>query len=175
MVDFGADEACGKAAEKLKEHHGLEVCEKQSAEVLEELARRLEPESEPEENAPARRAHRYLDKRRDQLDYQSALGRGLPVGSGIIESGRRHVLQARLKIPAHGGSRRTPMPWPNCAPAGPTAYGAPFGSIETPSDLIALGGIALTFSFSFSAPKVFSFLFSQKCPFSPPRFCPGYF
>jgi len=99
MVDFGADEACGKAAEKLKEHHGLEVCEKQSAEVLEELARRLEPESEPEENAPARRAHRYLDKRRDQLDYQSALGRGLPVGSGIIESGRRHVLQARLKIP----------------------------------------------------------------------------
>jgi len=71
----------------------------QSAEVLEELARRLEPESELEENAPVRRAHRYLEKRRDQLDYQSALERGLPVGSGIIESGHRHVLQARLKIP----------------------------------------------------------------------------
>jgi len=39
------------------------------------------------------------ESRRDQLDYQNAMERGLPVGSGLIESGHRHVLQARLKIP----------------------------------------------------------------------------
>ncbi len=31
------------------------------------------------------------------LDYPRALALGLPIGSGMIESGHRHVLQARLK------------------------------------------------------------------------------
>jgi len=70
-----------------------------AGEVLDELAGRIESWEQADENAPVRRAHRYLDKRRDQLDYQGALKRGLPVGSGLIESGHRHVLQARLKIP----------------------------------------------------------------------------
>ena len=35
--------------------------------------------------------------RRDCLDYPGALALGLPIGSGMIESGHRHVLQARLK------------------------------------------------------------------------------
>jgi hypothetical protein len=41
--------------------------------------------------------HRYLHNRRDALDYASALKLDLPIGSGLIESERRHVLQARLK------------------------------------------------------------------------------
>lgn len=69
-----------------------------SAEVIAELATRLEAATTAEEQAPVRRAHRYLSNRTDQLDYQSALSRELPVGSGIIESGHRHVLQARLKL-----------------------------------------------------------------------------
>ena len=32
-----------------------------------------------------------------QADYPRALALGLPIGSGMIESGHRHVLQARLK------------------------------------------------------------------------------
>ena len=35
----------------------------------------------------------------DQLDYAGALAQDLPIGSGLIESGHRHVLQARLKGP----------------------------------------------------------------------------
>ena len=42
-------------------------------------------------------AHRYLTNRTDCLDYPRALKLGLPIGSGLIESGHRHVLQARLK------------------------------------------------------------------------------
>jgi hypothetical protein len=59
----------------------------------------LEPENIPNENAPVRTAHRYLTNRLDCLDYPRALRLDLPIGSGLIESGHRHVLQARLKKP----------------------------------------------------------------------------
>lgn len=41
----------------------------------------------------------YLEKRLSNLDYKGALEAGLPIGSGLIESGNRHVLQQRLKLP----------------------------------------------------------------------------
>ena len=65
--------------------------------VVAALAEHLEPDGTPEENAPVRNSHRYLTKRTDCLDYPRALRLELPIGSGMIESGHRHVLQARLK------------------------------------------------------------------------------
>ena len=65
--------------------------------VIQTLADYLEPEGTSEEEAPVRKAHRYLSNRRDCLDYPRAIELGLPIGSGIIESGHRHVLHARLK------------------------------------------------------------------------------
>lgn len=67
----------------------------------------LEPESVPDEAAPVRAARRYLGNRQDALDYAGAIARELPIGSGLIESGHKHVLHARLKgagtawLPAH--------------------------------------------------------------------------
>ena len=68
-----------------------------SGKVIAALAEHLEPAGTPEENAPVRNGHRYLTNRTDCLDYPRALKLGLPIGSGMIESGHRHVLQARLK------------------------------------------------------------------------------
>lgn len=65
--------------------------------VIEALEPHLEPEGTDEEQSPVRNGHRYLSNRRDCLDYPSAIKLGLPIGSGMIESGHRHVLQARLK------------------------------------------------------------------------------
>lgn len=65
--------------------------------VIAALAEHLEPTGTPEESAPVTNAHRYLSNRTDCLDYPRALRLGLPIGSGMIESGHRHVLQARLK------------------------------------------------------------------------------
>lgn len=65
--------------------------------VVDALAQHLEPAATPEEQAPVRNGHRYLTNRTDCLDYPRALKLGLPIGSGMIESGHRHVLQARLK------------------------------------------------------------------------------
>ncbi len=67
--------------------------------VLEALEEHLEPVGTPEEEAPVRNGHRYLTNRRHCLDYPRALKLDLPIGSGMIESGHRHVLQARLKKP----------------------------------------------------------------------------
>jgi len=67
------------------------------AKVIESLEAHLEAEGTPEAEAPVRNGHRYLSNRLDCLDYPLALALGLPIGSGMIESGHRHVLQARLK------------------------------------------------------------------------------
>lgn len=67
--------------------------------ILATLEPALEPESTDEEQAPVRSSHRYLTNRLACLDYPRALALDLPIGSGLIESGHRHVLQARLKKP----------------------------------------------------------------------------
>ncbi len=70
----------------------------QSAEVLAELALHREGESVAEVCAPVRRCEHYIQARLAYLDYAGAIERGLPIGSGEIESGNRSVLQARLKL-----------------------------------------------------------------------------
>lgn len=67
--------------------------------VIEGLQPYLEPPGTDDEEAPVRNAYRYLTNRTDCLDYPSALKLDLPIGSGMIESGHRHVLHARLKKP----------------------------------------------------------------------------
>lgn len=66
--------------------------------VFDSLTPFLEPTSIANDEAPVRACYRYLSNRLDQLDYRSALENNLPIGSGEIESGHRHVLQARLKL-----------------------------------------------------------------------------
>lgn len=68
----------------------------QSAKVLRSLQAHLEPPNTHE--APVSAAHRYLIQRQDCLDYVAATSRGLPIGSGEVESGHRHVIQKRLKV-----------------------------------------------------------------------------
>ena len=57
-----------------------------------------EAKAEAEAEAPIRAAYRYLSNRMEQLDYPTAIEKELPIGSGLIEGGHRHVLQHRLKI-----------------------------------------------------------------------------
>jgi hypothetical protein len=65
-----------------------------------EVLRALEPHLEPEQQdeAPVRSAHGYIDERQPYMDYAGALAAGLPIGSGEVEGGHRHVLQKCLKI-----------------------------------------------------------------------------
>ena len=67
--------------------------------VIQHLAIHLEPVEVENSKAPVRACHRYLSNRKDQLDYKGAIEKGLPIGSGEIESAHRYVIQKRLKLP----------------------------------------------------------------------------
>lgn len=70
-----------------------------AGELLLILHRHLEGEEVKDSDAPVRQCHRYLSQRREQLHYQEALARELPIGSGEIESAHRYIVQQRLKRP----------------------------------------------------------------------------
>jgi hypothetical protein len=66
--------------------------------VLAHLEPNIETDDIDEDNAPVRACHRYLSNRTNQLDYKTAIEKGLPIGSGEIESAHRYVIQKRLKL-----------------------------------------------------------------------------
>jgi len=49
----------------------------------------LEPDEIENNKAPVRACYRYLSNRKEQLDYKGAIEKGLPIGSGEIESAHR--------------------------------------------------------------------------------------
>lgn len=63
--------------------------------VCNELRLLLEMDDVPK--APVEGLLRYLHGNRDRVDYPKFRLLGLPVGSGVIESGHKHVLQVRMK------------------------------------------------------------------------------
>jgi hypothetical protein len=69
-----------------------------SDKVLSALESFREADSVPDNKAPVRAAYRYINNRREQLDYQGTINADLPIGSGEIESAHRYVIQARLKL-----------------------------------------------------------------------------
>jgi hypothetical protein len=99
-------EYLGEAAESCSTHpkRWLKTQKKRlksgrSVRVIEELEKYCEAPSQTEEMSPVRRAWRYLHNRRNYLAYDKAIAKELPLGSGMIESGNKHILQARMKIP----------------------------------------------------------------------------
>ena len=69
-----------------------------ATQVLHALLPHLEAPGAIDSEAPVRQCHRYLFNRMDQLNYQDALNKNLPIGSGEIESAHRYVVQKRLKL-----------------------------------------------------------------------------
>jgi hypothetical protein len=79
-------------------HHRQQGCllENKVAGVLQALQAHREAAAAAVQ--PVTAAYQYLHKRREHLDYAGARRAGLPIGSGEIESGHRHVIQQRLKL-----------------------------------------------------------------------------
>ncbi len=74
----------------------VELLENRVGQVLRTLNEKAEPPDQKE--APVRSAYGYIRERQRHMDYAGARAAGLPIGSGEVESGHRHVLQKRLKI-----------------------------------------------------------------------------
>lgn len=69
------------------------------AEVLAQLHPYVEGETVDNDHAPVRACVRYLSNRLLYLNYKGTIEKGLPIGSGEIESAHRYVIQERLKVP----------------------------------------------------------------------------
>lgn len=89
----------GQAQETWMDEQKNRLKTQQANAVLQELQIHLEPPAAPDSEAPVRQCHRYLNNRPDQLNYQDAIARGLPIGSGEIESAHRYIVQQRMKRP----------------------------------------------------------------------------
>ena len=74
--------------------------------VSEQLGRIDRGQAEAGGGRPLEQLAGYLENRQEQLDYAAAREQGLPLGSGAVEGGHRHVIQARLNCPELGGGRR---------------------------------------------------------------------
>ena len=66
------------------------------AAVLERLAPFVTPDND---DHPVTACDRDLRNRPGQLNYQGAIQRELPIGSGEIESAHRDIIQERIKLP----------------------------------------------------------------------------
>ncbi len=64
------------------------------------VLRSLEPhrENPGADETPVEDAHRYIRQRLEHLHYDETKKANLPIGSGEVESGHRHVIQHRLKL-----------------------------------------------------------------------------
>lgn len=104
-VDFWhVSEYLGEAAKVVAPQSNKDWLHEQQGKLLqnevEVVLRCLEKKLEPaeQEESPIRSAYGYVKARKDHLDYAGARAAGLPIGSGEIEGGHRHVIQERLKI-----------------------------------------------------------------------------
>jgi hypothetical protein len=70
----------------------------ESSKVIENLIPFIEDPHIENTQAPVRACYRYLCHRSNPLDYKSAIEKGLPIGSGEIESAHRYIIQKRLKL-----------------------------------------------------------------------------
>ena len=99
VSDYLAAAALAVAPERnkdwLHEQQGY-LLQNEVEQVLNTLENNLEDAKQKE--APVRSAHGYISERKGYMDYAGAKAADLPIGSGEVESGHRHVLQKRLKI-----------------------------------------------------------------------------
>lgn len=99
VSDYLAAAALALAPERnkdwLHEQQGY-LMQNETERVLKTLESNLENAAQKE--APVRSAHGYINERKAYMDYARAKAAELPIGSGEVESGHKHVLQKRLKI-----------------------------------------------------------------------------
>ncbi len=97
-ISAAAEVVAGKDKESWMEEKKGWLKDNRWPDVLKSLQAHVEGEKVLDKDAPVRVCCRYIANHCNFLDYKSALAAGLPIGSGEVESGHRHVIQIRLKI-----------------------------------------------------------------------------
>ena len=88
----------GEAGQRWLRRQQQRLKSNQVAVVESELAKLINEDKCGERATAAVAAARYIKNHRPYLNYRGALEKGLPIGSGEVESGHRVVVQRRMKI-----------------------------------------------------------------------------
>ena len=96
-----ASEVCAlkESPQRWQKRQRTKLLKGKASQVIAELEEKSEGAEVPDEHSPVRLAYRYLNNRKEQLDYPKALENNLPVGTGMIESAHKQIIQQRLKGP----------------------------------------------------------------------------
>ena len=87
------------AAEEWVAAQARKILHGKSAQVAAGIRRRATTYGySPAERDGADEAARYLDNKKDYLDYATALAKGWPIATGIIEGACRHIVKDRMDI-----------------------------------------------------------------------------
>ena len=73
----------------------------------------------PAERAGADECARYLENKKDYLDYATALTQGWPIATGIIEGACRYIVKDRMDITGARWASKAPRPSSSSAPSPP--------------------------------------------------------
>jgi hypothetical protein len=84
--------------DKWLEESKLKLKTGKQGEVFKEIENKIKDLQVTDPNSGLIQCYRYMEKRLEHMNYQIALGKQLPIGSGEIESSHRSVVQKRLKI-----------------------------------------------------------------------------
>ena len=85
----------GESARAWVEEQVSRIAQGQAAEVVSECRGHLGASGEH----PLEGLASYLESRREPLAYAADREEGLPTGSGVVQGGHRHVIQAPMKLP----------------------------------------------------------------------------
>lgn len=93
-----AAEACSDKADHWYKQIKQWMLDGKVNDVLQALLPHIESPDIKDKQAPVRKCFRYIKNRPGQFNYPLAIEKGLPIGSGKIESANGYVIQARMKI-----------------------------------------------------------------------------
>jgi hypothetical protein len=93
-----AEEVSPKEKAKWVSQQQEKMKQNRVGEVMQSLREAMEKGKPQESDSPLRACQRYVSNHEPYFDYQGALEKGLPIGSGEVEGGHRWVIQKRLKL-----------------------------------------------------------------------------
>ena len=106
---YGAMALSGYSPEGIKQWVAEQVAridQDKVGEVVEECRSKADGDADH----PLIQMARYLENQKEHLDYSKAREEGLPIGSGVVEGGHRHVIQGRMKLPGTWWKEETVNP-----------------------------------------------------------------
>jgi len=94
-----ASEGLKTRSEKVKKRWAEKQIKRIEEGLIDQVLQECEKKATGKKDSQFSRLMCYIKERRGYLDYRKAKDEGIPEGSGIVESGHRHVIQKRLKLP----------------------------------------------------------------------------